>query len=502
MKVAELMTEHRSKKSEYPTTQGQKDKFQVKAPVVLMATALLFFAGNSVAEVIATKPLGQAGGTDLQRRTGDAVQTVCGQFINQGVDQSRADTVAQADLFDKCGEMVHTANALAGNDGATVKNLGITEEQLQGALQNVAGEEAAAAGSMATETSMSQGSAISKRMSTLLSRSSRLQLSAANMYGTDSLYVVSDTADGLVNGGSAGEGDLGEKRMSFFINGDIGGGEKDSSGGEDGFEFGSAGLTIGVDYRVNNQAVLGVAAGFNGSESEFVTSSTVAGGKLDGENVNISTYGLFFRDNFFVDGILTYGTGSYDLSRRVVIESNGTNADNNGADRTAKSSTDSTQIAMSFSGGMEFSKGSVLMAPYVRGSYLQVDVDGYEEDGAGSLDLRVESQEIESITSALGFRVSMAKSLSSSVIVPQARLEWIHEFSDDEREIKSAYVHDPRNNTLLAVTDAPDRDYFSLGVGVSSVFQNGAQAFVDIKTLLGMDDVSETVLTLGGRMEF
>jgi len=63
-------------------------------------------------------------------------------------------------------------------------------------------------------------------------------------------------------------------------------------------------------------------------------------------------------------------------------------------------------------------------------------------------------------------------------------------------------VDDPRKNQLQARTNKPDHDYFEVGLGVAAVFRNGAQAFVNYNTVLGFSDLTEHVVTVGGRLEF
>ncbi len=463
----------------------------------------LFVSASVSAEVLPLNTLGRVGATELQIRTGNAVQAVCGQFIAANNANTPPANELEADLFDKCGEMVHTARTVTGEEGATGKSLELNEEQLQAALQNIAGEEAAASGSVATEASSGQMANVSKRLSSLLSRSSSLQLSSVNLYGGDALYTLSEEELMNLSGGSAGEGDLLDSRWGVFINGDIGTGEKDATEFEDGFSYDSTGFTVGVDYRMNNQVVLGLAAGLNQSESEFDKTGTnsVSGGGLDTDATSFSTYGLFYNDNYFFDGVLSLGQASFDMERSIEIESESATAENDGASRTATSDTDGTTVTFSFGGGTEIVSGSFTFAPYLRGQYLKADVDGFDETGAQGLNLRYKDQEIESMTSTLGFRASTVASTGAGILIPQARLEWIHEFSDDEREVSTVYINDPRQNELLFTTDAPDRDYFSMGLGVSAVFQGGTQAFVDVRTILGLTDFTETTVTAGVRFE-
>ena len=48
----------------------------------------------------------------------------------------------------------------------------------------------------------------------------------------------------------------------------------------------------------------------------------------------------------------------------------------------------------------------------------------------------------------------------------------------------------------------PEEDYAELGLAVSSVFQSGAQVFFSYDTLLGFENLTSHLFTLGGRWEF
>ncbi|MDO6460441.1 autotransporter outer membrane beta-barrel domain-containing protein [Granulosicoccaceae sp. 1_MG-2023] len=451
-------------------------------------------SGAGLAAVEPVNNLGSIGASDLQIRTGNAVQAVCVQFNKNGADGD-----LQADLFDKCGEMVHTANSLNGIDGPVAKDLGISREQLQAALQNVAGEETVATGSLATEASGSQTANVSKRLSALLSRNGSFRLSAVNLFGSYALYRP-DTAE--ARGGAGGDEDtLMASRWGVFVHGDIGTGEKDASAAEDGFSYDTRGMTLGADYRFGNGMVAGLAAGLSSTSSDFDETDTVSGGDMDADVASFSLYALAYAGPVFFDGIVTLGQGRFDLTRSIVIASESDQAENDGADREARSDTDSTQTAVSLGVGSEYNFGAVSLAPYLRAQYLDVEVDGFTETGAQGLNLRVSDQSIESVTSSLGVRLSRVSNTGFGVLVPQARLEWVHEYSDDVREVETVYANDPRENVLLTVTDEPDRDYFSLGLGASAVLRNGIQMFADVRTLMGLRDFSETQMTLGARFE-
>jgi outer membrane lipase/esterase len=115
--------------------------------------------------------------------------------------------------------------------------------------------------------------------------------------------------------------------------------------------------------------------------------------------------------------------------------------------------------------------------------------------------LTVDDQDWDSLTTTLGGGASYASSRDWGVLIPFARVAWVHEFENDSQKMKAFYTVDPQQNNLVAQTDDPDRDYFELGIGVSAVMRGGLQAFFDYQTLLGYSDLTDHIFTIGIRSE-
>ena len=484
--------------------------------VALVFSGVLFSA-SAAADFIPTLPLGQAGQTDLQQRTGDAIMTTCLSFVDNGIDQAAANAADQTLLLDKCTELVSTSLEVTGAGTVLNAGLGISADQLASALQQMTNEEIAAAGSLATESAANQASLVGRRLASILARSSDLQVGSANMIGHAALVAAvdarSDGPERLPQGGAAaaGDGSLLGQQLSVYVNGMVGTGEKDATAGEDGYESDSAGIAVGADFRVGSNFVFGGMIGFSSSESDFEIDRNVSGGSLSADLASFSAYGLYFDESKYFDAVLTVGTGSYDMERNILVPSADGLVDDNGSPNDgfngrAVADTDSDQVRFSVGGGLELVSGSLTFAPYGRISVLDVEMDGYTESGASGLNLRVEDQSVESVTTGLGYRVVSTYSTSKAVLSPQISFEWVHEYSDDRRQIVSTFANDPRSSTpghqLIVETDSPDRNYYVLGFGVSSVMPNGLQLFGDVKTLLDLDDINDTVLTAGLRYEF
>jgi outer membrane autotransporter protein len=299
-------------------------------------------------------------------------------------------------------------------------------------------------------------------------------------------------------------------KWGVFLNGAFTTGDADATSREAGFDFDGGGVTAGVDYRVTPNLILGGAFGYSMTSADFKDDS----GSVDVDDFLVSLYGTYYvTDQFYVDGIASVGWSSYDLARRIqysnpTIPSVGTGITN--VDQTATADPDGFGFGIGAAAGYDFHWGGLTAGPIGRINYVRNEVDGYREQinatGPGNgLALDVDSQTVESLVTGLGAQVSYAISTKVGVIVPQLRVEWVHEFLNDSRSFQSRFVNDPTPSAATTIqwgTDDPDRNYFNLGVGVAATFARGISAFVYYETVLGLEDVTQHRVAGGVRVEF
>lgn len=435
---------------------------------------------------------GRSGSTQLQSNTGGSVDVICPQMGAAGGTQG-ALPADQQFLFETCRSLIQTANDIDGSGDSTF-SLGLTNDQLNAALQQVAGEEALTARTFATETSAGQVANVGTRLAEL--RGGGRGFSVAGLqFDRDIAALYADALDagwhGRAGGGASADGSPG--RLGGFINGVISTGEKDSTDGENGFDFDSWGITAGIDYRFDDNLVLGVAAGYSKVDSDYDESVTVAGGGVELDSYSINVYGTWYRDNFYADALVAYSSNDYDLERDIGF---------GGTSATAEADTDGEAWSAGAGVGYDFNRDALRYGPYARVSWTQLDVDGYTESGALGLNLDVEDQDADSLTSVLGVQAAYAISHSRGVLVPQARLEWIHEFSNDADDVITRYVSDFTGTPLVTRSDDSDADYGALSLGMTALTQGGMQGFIQYETWLGLEDITEHIFTVGGRYAF
>jgi uncharacterized protein with beta-barrel porin domain len=298
-------------------------------------------------------------------------------------------------------------------------------------------------------------------------------------------------------------------RLNFFANGNYSTGDRDATVNEPGFDYDGAGFTLGADYQLSNDFVIGVAIGYDSTDAEI----DLNGGDVDLDGYGLSLFGSYAMDDFYFDLIGTYGKKDYETVRHVAytVTSQVTPGTVTTVDQTFVSDTDADDWAVSLGAGYNYIRGGLTVSPQVRLNYYNSQIDEYTETlanantnpGFGS-GLAVDDQDITSFTTNVGGRIAYAAKTGFGVVSPHLRAEWAHEFENDARTIKAIYINGSQTtgNIINIPGDEPDRNYFNLGAGVSAVFSHGIMAFFDYATILGLEDISSHVFTAGARVEF
>jgi outer membrane autotransporter protein len=444
---------------------GRTSNTLTLAPTASGAITVTAAAGGvQVAFTVITNFANMPGLTPNQRSTAQALQNTCGalQGGTAGLEALAAACTAQgSELITAVQQITPDQISSQGNNSVEIQHtqfVNITSRMVQ--------LRAGATGANFNEL------ALDVRGQPLLTR------------GLD--YLLDDASGG---GASADEPDpLG--RLGVFVNGSGSFGDRDTTTDELGFDFDTAGITAGADYRLTDKLILGGALGYVYTNMDYDSSR----GDQDVKGYTLSAYGTWYQSqNTYIDGIVSYGWNNFDIDRRIRF---GT------TDVTAKGSTDGTELAASIGGGYDFNRAAFTFGPFARVNYIRAEIDSYNEDPTGGLEQGFDDQNAKSLTSLLGGQMSYAISSRYGVFSPQLRTEWAHEFKDDSRNITARFLNDPTSGRFEIGTDDPDRDYFNLGAGVSGVFARGRSAFIYYETTLGRDNLTEHSIAAGLRLEF
>jgi uncharacterized protein YhjY with autotransporter beta-barrel domain len=515
------------------------------------------------------------GASALQVAAAGAVQRMCADLKQAGATPSKPGAGPVGDLFLRCNELIGNATILnAGGESpptsAPPRTLGLSGPQLLAALQQVSGNEVTAQGDLSTQVSAGQFSNISGRLSALrlgnfgaLSRGQFADLGPSGAGELTNAAVgpipVSDGAvsldswqqsglhptvfnysvgalDGSGSGAGSGSGytqtpanAAGNASGSFdahwgwFAQGTYDFGHRSQSAAEDGFDFHAGSFTAGIDYNFGN-AVLGVSGGYDDYRANFANNGTVTGGDTEVKGGSGSIYGAWFSDQFFVNGIATYGSPQTTMNRTVFYPSTNTCAPPAtcpGVNESYYSNPGGRDYAAALSIGHDtyFGGGAWDLETSLSVSYQRVETDAFAEtpsnpNGVGSgLALAYAEQAIESLRSILAFDLSHPYSTSFGVVSPDLRLEWQHEFKDDERTLQAKYAYDPTAGAgvfggagcascFSILSDQPSSDFGVAGVGITLLFAHRVQAYAYYEALIGETHLTSNAVTIGIRGQF
>jgi len=295
-------------------------------------------------------------------------------------------------------------------------------------------------------------------------------------------------------------------RWGFFATGMIDRGGFSANGTRPGFDFHNASLTAGVDYRFTDNFVAGAALGYNHNSSTLDQNL----GKLSVDGYSLNGYFTWYHNNdFYVEGSLVQDWLNYDLQRNIAyqianLSGTGTTTVNESA--TASPNGNQTSVALSI--GKDFNRGAWAMSPYVRMVYSHLRLDGFSESasdpgaaGAGLI-TSVASRSLDSNLGVIGGRVSYTTSFDWGILIPNAMLEWNHEFRNDPQTIVTRFVYDPTQTPIVVTDKPPDNSYFNVGIGLNAVLPGGRSGYISWEHLVGFAGAHENRFSLGIRIEF
>ena len=430
-------------------------------------------------------------------------------------------------LYVSVRQLIHTANELQ-NAGPTVASLQLGQSELGTALRWTAAEELAAQGSAATDFANNQLSNLASRLNAL--RFGATGFSVAGVF--DPSGNAADLVAGLPRrggGASADESGSAYSPWGGFLNGSFGSGDRSDTGREDAFDFDGSEITLGVDYRFDNNVVVGGLVGFKTQEIDFDETANVlraTSGGIDIDGSSLIVFGLYQGEKLFVSGSLGTEQLDYDVERRVIYVSN--NPLVGSVDSIARSSPDADVLTATVNVAYAFNKDRLTIEPYFNAEYLDIDIGAFTEQRSttstglideDALNLRVGGQSFDSLDATLGVRLQYVYTPEFGVLIPFFSLELHNEVLKEERIISAGYAAlsgfaggDTLNFSLP--TDRVDKTWMSWSVGFSTVLRGGRQsemggpvggglsAFLQFESVEDLANFDQHVISAGFRYEF
>jgi outer membrane autotransporter protein len=303
-------------------------------------------------------------------------------------------------------------------------------------------------------------------------------------------------------------------RWGVWVSGRLIFGKKDPTTRQVDYDFNTAGLTFGMDYRFTDKFVAGVAVGYADTNADL----GIDDGELDTKGYSVSLYGTWFQsDRFYIGGSLAYGSNDYDQRRNVkyVLDPTTTSRPFFNVDQEFTAEYDGTQMSAALSGGWDFNKNGWTFGPTFRVSYVDVDVDAYDEILIQSNNpstigwaVHIDDQTYKSLQPSIGFEFSKAISQSWGVFIPQGYIDVVSELKDGETIISGKFIGDVFedqtgiNNDFHLLTDDFEETFARAGLGFGFILKNNKQAFFMVDADLGRDLLKTYYINAGFRWQF
>ena len=242
---------------------------------------------------------------------------------------------------------------------------------------------------------------------------------------------------------------------------------------------------IGVDYRVNNNLLIGASVG--GSSSDVSLAS--AYGSTTG--VNGAIFAIGTAGSFYAQSLTTLSGFSNDTVRAV--------ATGGAAVAIERSSYGSTEIRTRAEFGRVVDLGDIAgfpkakITPFVAMEIAQLHQDGHSETntngvpGGAALGLNFAGQDMTDVPAFIGARLEASYNLGNGMVfTPIIRLAYVHQFANSEASaatfLGTTTTTFAQNGTLLGRNSAQTKAGFELNLG------RGVVVFTNFEGLFSAND--------------
>lgn len=215
-------------------------------------------------------------------------------------------------------------------------------------------------------------------------------------------------------------------------------------------------VSIGVNYGINSDLMVGAGLGLGHGNADF---SQNAGGFKFEQAVAMSylqyKLGAWKFHGFGLLGKLNYN----DVQRRIVLGE---------TTRSERGDTAGEQFLLRLGTRYDIDLDALVLSPLADITWQQINVDGYSENGADSTAMNFQSQRRRSVVASLGVEASGKFRLRDYAVLPFVKLAWDSQLGNEGREVRANVIGMAGSFGLPAYEASAHRTRLDLGVRVYS----------------------------------
>lgn len=225
------------------------------------------------------------------------------------------------------------------------------------------------------------------------------------------------------------------------------------------FDLQSNGWVIGHDRRVRDNFIVGAALG----ETDSFVQSGLRNDRERNRQLEGQVYAQWNAGDSYLMGRLAIGRMERAMQRELFLGVDGFQVDSDYANRYQ---------AMGMEAGHRFDIGGGRLTPYAGLQSMQLDRDGFNEDGAFGFGLDTRASRWQETQGLAGIRMEYGWNIGSARVGLQARAEWQHALSQSGYDIDARFngidVWSPINGAAFG------GDATTLGFGLESRWAGGS----------------------------
>ena len=252
-------------------------------------------------------------------------------------------------------------------------------------------------------------------------------------------------------------------------------GDRESENSTPGYSFTVQASSLGIDYQLTPELLVGFTAGYADSKVEYSPGSD----RSDIYNSMIGIYSSYDVGSWYIDSMLSFADSKYRTRRHLTV---------GGIRRTAKGDFDGTDLSCYFETGLRYSCNGILVEPLMAYEFGYLRQDGYTETGAGSLNLDVDSNSSTLHNGSLGVRLSKELFRDPDWIISgQLRGRWLHSFADTSQSSSVRFASE--TGGFFSIEDNElNRDIAIIGLGITANLKRNTNLYFDIDNKLSSDN--------------
>ena len=215
-----------------------------------------------------------------------------------------------------------------------------------------------------------------------------------------------------------------------------------------GFDADADGFTLGLDRSaVRGHSEITYGAAFTIADVKADKQKSMDDNRL--KNYQLSMYGSYTRDEWYLDGVINYGRSQNERSRYI------------DSDSSAQSEFNSNNYGLRLLAGVNYPYWSTIFQPLLGFNYSRITLDDYRETLTSSTGQAqaVSGQTYQKMELGAGLEMSRIYELPLGDLEPSARIMSWYDFKGDKVKARSTLIDG--SDVLNAEAGQPVKDSYS-----------------------------------------